>query len=59
MKIAKDGIALCQFGFRTPNVLPFVGGLKIFGIDGVQVKVSEIEYTKLDASCTDFENLSQ
>uniref|UniRef100_A0A1I8N423 Galectin n=1 Tax=Musca domestica TaxID=7370 RepID=A0A1I8N423_MUSDO len=59
VKIAKDGVALCQFVFRTPNVLPFVGGLKIFGIDGVHVKVSEIEYTKLDASCTDFENLSQ
>ncbi|XP_073819804.1 32 kDa beta-galactoside-binding lectin-like [Musca autumnalis] len=59
LKIAKDGLFLCRFEFRTLNVVPFVGGLKIFGIDGVQVKVNELEHIKTNPMCSDFETYSQ
>ncbi|XP_075165937.1 32 kDa beta-galactoside-binding lectin-like [Haematobia irritans] len=55
IKIAKDGLFFCHFPFRTPSVLPFIGGLKIFGIDGVQVKVHELEHIKMDPPCGGFE----
>uniref|UniRef100_A0A1I8PWN2 Galectin n=1 Tax=Stomoxys calcitrans TaxID=35570 RepID=A0A1I8PWN2_STOCA len=55
VKIAKDGIFLYSFSFRTPNVLPVVGGLKIFGINDVVVKVNELKHFKMNHLCEHFE----
>ncbi|XP_061393756.1 uncharacterized protein LOC133329283 [Musca vetustissima] len=47
-RMAKDGVFLFDYALRTPNVLPQISGVKIFGIDGVTVRVSSIDHFHLD-----------
>uniref|UniRef100_A0A1I8N7R1 Galectin n=1 Tax=Musca domestica TaxID=7370 RepID=A0A1I8N7R1_MUSDO len=58
-RMAKDGTYLFDYALRTPDVLTNISGVKIFGIDGVTVRVSSIDHFHLDdASCEGFEKLS-
>lgn len=57
--MAKDGIFLFDYAFRTPNVLSDIVGVKIFGIDGVALRVSSVDHFRLDDPlCEGFEKLS-
>ncbi|XP_065354610.1 uncharacterized protein LOC135949078 isoform X2 [Calliphora vicina] len=58
-RLAKDGRYMCNFAYRSPNILPFVMGPKIFGTNGVNVRVWGIEHLPLeDGQCKDFEKYS-
>ncbi|XP_073819799.1 uncharacterized protein [Musca autumnalis] len=58
-RMAKDGTFLFDYALRTPNVLSDISGVKIFGIEGVMVRVSAIDHFYLeDPMCEGFENLS-
>ncbi|KAM7361942.1 uncharacterized protein ACRADG_012802 isoform 2-T2 [Cochliomyia hominivorax] len=58
-RLAKDGKYLCNFTYRSTNVLPFIMGPKIFGTNGLNVRVWGIEHLPLvDVECKDFEMYS-
>ncbi|XP_046805779.1 uncharacterized protein LOC111682437 isoform X1 [Lucilia cuprina] len=58
-RLAKDGQFLFNYKYRSPNILPFVMGPKIFGTNGVYVRVSAVEHLTLeDAQCKEFEKYS-
>ncbi|XP_013104026.2 uncharacterized protein LOC106084697 [Stomoxys calcitrans] len=59
-RMAKDGQFLFDYAFRTPNVLSDIVGVKIFGIDGIVVRVSSIDHFRLDdPNCEGFEKYSE
>ncbi|XP_075145988.1 32 kDa beta-galactoside-binding lectin lec-3-like [Haematobia irritans] len=59
-RMAKDGVFLFDYALRTPNVLPDIVGVKIFGIDGVTLRVTSIDHFRLDdPQCEGFENYSK
>lgn len=58
-RLAKDGRFLFKYAYRSPNILRYVMGPKIFGTNGVSVRVWGIEHFCLeDVDCTDFETYS-
>ncbi|XP_061394915.1 uncharacterized protein LOC133330494 [Musca vetustissima] len=58
--LAKDGAVLFAFPYRTPDVLAVIGGLKIFGLDDLKIRIAELNHIQMtDVSCTGFENYSQ
>ncbi|XP_075165924.1 32 kDa beta-galactoside-binding lectin-like [Haematobia irritans] len=60
LKVAKNGEILFEFTLRTPNVLPLIGSLKLFGIDGVELFVSQLDHIHMeDDLCTGFESYSK
>uniref|UniRef100_A0A1I8N2D1 Galectin n=1 Tax=Musca domestica TaxID=7370 RepID=A0A1I8N2D1_MUSDO len=60
LKLAKDGVFLFSISYRSPDILPLIGGLKIFGLDGLNVRVAELQHVQMeDVSCAGFENYSQ
>ena len=57
-KIAKDGKFLFDFAYRSPNILKYIMGPKIFGTNGVNVRVQRIDHLSLeDPQCNEFEKL--
>ncbi|XP_013104029.1 32 kDa beta-galactoside-binding lectin [Stomoxys calcitrans] len=57
--LAKDGQILFGFKWRSPHILPLIGGLKLFGVNGVQMVVSQLDHIQMeDDMCHGFESYS-
>lgn len=55
-RLAKDGKYLCNYAYRSQGILPYIMGPKIFGTNGLNVRVWSIEHLPLnDVECKDFE----
>ncbi|KAM7361016.1 uncharacterized protein ACRADG_009232 [Cochliomyia hominivorax] len=46
-KIAKNGAVICEYAYRTPDVLKDLMGVKLFGTNGLNVKVCSIDHIVL------------
>ncbi|XP_013104033.1 32 kDa beta-galactoside-binding lectin lec-3-like [Stomoxys calcitrans] len=59
LKMAKDGIFLFEFAFRSSHVLSSITGLKILGLNGMRVRLYALDHFHLDdVQCQGFESYS-
>lgn len=59
-KIAKNGEFLCDYKYRTPNVVDDIMGLKMFGINDLKTHVFSVDHMLLTGDeCSDFVKCSK
>lgn len=59
VRIAKDGVFLFDYKFRTRKVLPQISSVTILGLHGMTVRVSEVDHFQMnDPFCDGFEHYS-
>ncbi|XP_075165948.1 uncharacterized protein LOC142238237 [Haematobia irritans] len=60
LRLAKDGVHLFDFRFRTPKVLPDLAGITILGLQGMIVNVRYIDHIQgEDPLCQEYERYSE
>lgn len=58
-KIAKNGAIICEYAYRTPNVYKDLMGVKMFGVNGLNISVNTIDHILLnEQQCSDFATYS-
>ncbi|KAI8124382.1 Galectin-3 [Lucilia cuprina] len=58
-KIAKNGAHIYEYAYRTPDVLKDLMGVKMFGTDGVNIRVCSVDHIFLnETQCLDYATYS-
>uniref|UniRef100_A0A1I8Q7Y1 Galectin n=1 Tax=Stomoxys calcitrans TaxID=35570 RepID=A0A1I8Q7Y1_STOCA len=59
LKMAKDGVYVFDYRYRTPNVLALLSSFTVLGVQGMMVKVLSIDHIRMDDPlCEEFERYS-